>query len=128
MEPRIVRGRSGPRLRRIDESQANPVVLDPGNSAFADRCVVRHDQAKALGNKRRVLDIDGGALLVRTKRTVRGGHGRTCRLPQSAVSWFEIPFHRSDGSRLFIYAQVPRVSTGFRSPRPEGSFPGTDGA
>ena len=69
MEPRIVRGRSGPRLQRVDESQANPVVLDPGNSAFADRSVVRHDQAKALGNKRRVLDIDGGALLVRTRRT-----------------------------------------------------------
>jgi hypothetical protein len=34
-----------------------------------NRSVVRHDQAKALGNKRRVLDIDGGALLVRTKRT-----------------------------------------------------------
>src|ERR1700720_952893 len=45
------------------------VILDPGDSAFADRSVVRHDQAKALGNKRRVLDIDGGALLVRTRRT-----------------------------------------------------------
>src|SRR5882724_11638332 len=48
-------------LRRVDESQADPVFLNPGNSALADRGVARHHQAKAWGYERRVLNIDGGS-------------------------------------------------------------------
>ena len=49
-------------LRHRSKSNANPLLLDPGNSAFVNRGVVCHHQAKARGNKAGIFDIDGGAL------------------------------------------------------------------
>src|ERR1700674_5413792 len=48
-------------LWHVDESQADPVFLNPGDSALADRGVARHHQAKTWRHERRVLNIDGRA-------------------------------------------------------------------
>src|ERR1700687_1525384 len=48
--------------RRRNESNADPVLLDPGNSALVDRGVVRQHQAKMRGYEGRVLNIDSGTL------------------------------------------------------------------
>jgi hypothetical protein len=49
-------------LRRSSERHADPVFLDPGNSAFVNRGVASHHQAKVRWNESGVLDVDGGAL------------------------------------------------------------------
>src|SRR6202048_2995800 len=53
---------AGRSLRGLHESHANPVFLDPGNSAFVDRGVVGHHQAKVRGYEGRIFNIDGRAL------------------------------------------------------------------
>src|ERR1700737_5099 len=52
---------AGRSLRGLRESHANPVFLDPGNSAFVDRGVVGHHQAKVRGYEGRIFNVDGGA-------------------------------------------------------------------
>ena len=47
-------------LRHCSESNANPVFLDPGNSALANRGVACHHQAKLWRDERRVLNVNGG--------------------------------------------------------------------
>ena len=50
-------------FRYVDEGQADPVFLDPGDPALMnDRGVLRHHQAKALRDEGRVLDVDRRAL------------------------------------------------------------------
>src|SRR5438445_6801814 len=49
-------------LRHRSEGYADPIFLDPDNSAFVDRGVLRHHQFKARRDERGVLHIDGGDL------------------------------------------------------------------
>jgi len=55
-------GPSADRLSLIDEAQANPAFLDPGNLALADEESLAITRRKRGGTKAVFLDIDGGAL------------------------------------------------------------------
>ena len=44
-------------MRHRSEGYPDPIFLDPDNSAFVDRGVLRHHEFKARRNERRVLHI-----------------------------------------------------------------------
>src|SRR5580704_15822208 len=60
-----------------NESQADPVLLDPGDIAVVDGGAVGHHQTKARRHEGWILDIDSGA--VRGNVANHAAHDRTAR-------------------------------------------------
>src|ERR1700730_13628693 len=56
------RWRSTIRVRRGNEGQAYPVLLDPGDVAVVDGGAVGNDKPKARRHEGGIVDIDGGAV------------------------------------------------------------------
>ena len=50
------------KLRRRNEGDTDPLLLDPGNLAFVDGRVACHHQTKARGDEGGIVNVDGGPL------------------------------------------------------------------